>query len=134
MPTIDSSYLDSKITFDLFPAAIIGTTFKSATVNAILDYGIASMLKDVDALHAQVYATLPNGTIRDPKQLKYIKFTLANGKTEIIADAWIVPTSIVVENVKDFRITLSAVNPTDRERVKVLLSANGFTIASTELL
>lgn len=134
MATIDSTYIGSKISFDLWPSAIIGTTFKSAEVKAILDFDTVSTFKDVRALHSQVYSTLPNGTDANPEKVNYIKFLLSNGKVEYIADSWIKSSTVQTETTKDFQIVLSSVSPIDRERFKQILVASGATIKSSTIL
>ncbi len=134
MTIIDSSFIGSKITFDLWPSSIIGTTFKSAEVKAILDFDTVSTFKDVRALHSQVYSTLPNGTEVNPEKLTYVKFILSNGKPEYVADCWIKANTVQTETTRDFQIILDSVSPADRERYKQILVASGATIKSSTTL
>lgn len=134
MAVIDSSLIGSKITFNVYPSAIIGTTFKSVEVKAILDPETMFNIRDLRAIHVQVYATLPNGTEQDPDKLTYIKFLLPNGKVEYLADCWINGSTLQLETTKDFQIVLMDVTPSDRERYKQILVSSGATIKSATTL
>lgn len=128
MAIIDVLTLGSRISFETYPAAIIGTTFNNVRVDAILDFETASTLLDVAAMHANVYPTLPSGTADDYKGYYYAKLRLENGKVTVVGLPWIKEDTVITQSTVNLPVTVLSVNPVDQARFKAVCAANGFAI------
>lgn len=120
------------VTFTVYPATILGTKYTSVKVLSILDYETAKSFVDIDALHRNVYPTLPGGTVpNDPSQYDYVKVRFGNGSSDIIGLPWINAATIVVSSSQTLQLTFANISPIDQNRLKQVIAANGFVIEST---
>lgn len=120
------------VTFTVYPTAILGTKYTSVKVLSILDYETAKSFVDVDALHRNIYPTLPNGLVpNDPSQYDYVKLRFSNGASDIIGLPWINASTIVVSSSQNIQLTFTNLSPVDQNRLKQVVQANGFVIEST---
>lgn len=134
MSVYDHLNFGNVISFDVYPGAIIGSTFTNARVLAILDRDTANIWIDTAALHANVYPTLPAGVPDDPSQYQYVKLQLSNGNMTIIGIPWIKEDTIQLIDVGTLTITVPNASPGDRERIISALSANGYRAAKVTLI
>jgi hypothetical protein len=115
------------VSFNLYPAAILGTGYTNAKVLAILDSGTAAVLGyDVAARHANVFSTLPSGVPNDFTAYSYLKLLLATGDTTVIGIPWIIQSSLVVASVSSIQFTVQNITPSDQNTILQVLSAAGF--------
>jgi hypothetical protein len=134
MPTIDALTIGAHVSFDLYPAAVIGTTFNNVEVTDILSFSTAMALGvDVAAMHANIFPTLPNGTPADPTKYQYVRVVLPNGNIQILGLPWIKANTIVINSTKNLTLTIVSVNPVDQTRVLELLAHGGFTVVNPVL-
>lgn len=116
------------VSFNFYPASILGTGYKNAKVLAIIDMGTAIILGyDPAALHANVYPTLPAGVPNDPSEYSYLKLLLANGQTTVVGISWIIDNSLTVVSVSSIQFTVNGVSPSDQNTIIQALAAAGFT-------
>jgi hypothetical protein len=131
MSLLDVLTIGTRVSFDLYPASIVGTTFKNAEVASILDFTTAMLFEDVAAMHANVYPTLPPGTLNDPKKYTYIKFILENNKVLIVGLPWIKENTVAVESTTNMLVKVMSVDSVQRVRFVDMCAVNGFTIVVT---
>ena len=113
------------VTFDVF--AILGTKYKSVKVLSILDYSTAKLFVDVEALHRNVYPTLPINIVPDdPKQYYYAKLELNNGNIDVIGLPWIKSETVLVHSTQTMTLTFVNITPSDQSRLIQIVQANGF--------
>jgi len=121
------------ISFDVYPATIIGSRFVDVKVLALLDKETANLWIDAEAMHANVYPTLPAGVPDDPSQYQYVKFKHTNGTVSILGIPWINPDSITLSQRGTLTITVNDVGTVDKDRIIRALAANGYRIAKLTL-
>lgn len=127
--------LNSVVSFDLYPAALLGTGFKNAKVLAIVDADTTRYFGvDPVAQHVNVYPTLPSGTPNKYDGYPWIKLKLASGETTCIGLPWIIDGSYQVISQSSLRFTITDVAPEDQETILQALSANGFTAVNVEVI
>ncbi|WP_257292017.1 phage DNA polymerase-associated SH3 family protein [Endozoicomonas sp. ONNA1] len=118
--------LGDTVSFTLYPAGIIGTVYDHCRINALLDAQTARQFIDIDALHANVYPTLPEGTINDPSGYLYLKVKLPSGIDSVVGMNWIDQGTLIRHESMTATFTVDNVDTTDIEKIKLALSANGF--------
>lgn len=118
--------LKQTYSFQVHPAALLGNGFQNATVMAILDQESANQLIDTQAMHVQVYPTLPEGTPNNPAEYNYVKLRLANGTTTVLGIPWIKENTLVKQTSSVIKATIAGVTAADLPRVRAALLQNGF--------
>lgn len=121
------------LTFDVYPATIIGNRFIDVKVLGVFDKDTARMWIDPDAMHVNVYPTLPDGVPDDPDQYQFVKLQHLNGKVSIIGVPWIREDTIVISQKGTLTITVNDVGPVDLDRIVKALAANGYRSAKVSL-
>lgn len=122
------------VSFTVYPSTIIGTKYKDVKVLSILDYTTAKAFADVDALHRNVYPTLPNTVPNNPSQYYYARLEFVNGTTDIVGLPWIEAGSVVVKSAQSLQLSFKNISPVDQNRLIQVIQANGFTIDAVNLL
>lgn len=118
--------INDTISFSVYPSAIIGTTFSYCQITAVLDYDTVKNFIDVDALHNNVYPTLPETTSNNPSQYQYLKILLPSEQYTYIGLPWVDQESILKHSESRIRFTVEQVNSEDLSKINLLLSANGY--------
>lgn len=127
--------LNSTVSFDLHPAAILGASYKRAKILAIVDADSTPYFGlDAAAMHANVYPTLPGGVPNDHRAYMYLKLKLASGQITCVGIPWIVDASMVVETTRKIQITVDNVTPEQQNLIVQALSANGFGAVSIKYI
>jgi len=112
--------------FDVYPAALLGTSYLGVTVLSIMDPTTAAKEIDIQALHAQVYPTLPPGTPNDPTGYDYVKIQTITGQVTILGMAWINESTVVVVQSNTIVIRVNDVAAIDLSRIMNALVQNGY--------
>lgn len=107
--------------FDVYPAAIIPSTFKNAKVLAIMDRDSANREIDTQALHVQVYPYLPVGTPNDPDAYDYVKLLLTSGNTTVLGLAWINADTVELVESRTMMVKIANTKSSDVARVRAAL-------------
>lgn len=121
------------LSFEVYPAAVIGTHFDDVKVMGVFDSDTARMWIDPEALHVNVYPTLPAGTPDDPEQYQFVKLKHLNGNISIIGVPWIREDTIQISQKGTFTFKVEDVGPVDRDRIIKALAANGYRPTSVSL-
>jgi hypothetical protein len=85
--------LNKHYNFSLYPNSVLGTVYQNTKLVSILDYNIALKFANIELLQKQIFPYLPPGTSSDHTKYTYYLFK-HNDKNLVIADAWIIDTSI----------------------------------------
>ena len=127
MLAISALPLNSTVSFDLHPAAILGPSIKGAKVLAYLDAASTYYFNiDPVAQHVNVFPFLPPGTPNQFDAYPYIKLKLASGAITCIGLPWIVDASLAVATTRQMQITIDNVTPAGQNLILAALSANGY--------
>lgn len=121
------------ISFEVYPAAIVGARFTDVKVLAHLDKDSARQWIDPEALHVNVYPTLPTGTPDDPDQYQFLKLKHPNGKISVIGIPWIREETLQISTKGTLTLTVKEVDPADMQRIVQALSANGYQADTVSL-
>jgi len=117
--------------FSLYPNSVIGTLFRNAKLISILDYNIALKFANIELYQKQIFPYLPEGTSSNYTNYTYYLFLYKNKKI-IIANTWIIPTSIEVSSANTYTITLENISTSQLNIIRDQLRVLGisFTISS----
>lgn len=108
--------INNHYNFSLYANGVLGSSYRGLRLSSILDYSIAVKFGNIHLLHKQVYPYLPPGTPKD--NTKYTYFLFQDGDKQIvIAEEWIIPSSIEQTVGKDYTIVLKN---TTSERVAII--------------
>lgn len=104
--------INNHYNFSLYANSVLGSSYKGFRLSSILDYNVAVKFGNIDLLHRQVYPYLPPGTPKDHTKYTYFLFQSDN-KQLVVAQEWIIPSSIVQTVGRDYTITIR--NSTDAQ-------------------
>lgn len=113
--------------FDVYPSAILGTSFKNVTVMAIMDRATANKEIDTQAMHVLMYPYLPSGSVNDPDGYDYIKIKTTTGQTTIIGISWINDDTVELVESRTVTVVIDGVTASDVNRIKNALVQNGYS-------
>lgn len=112
--------------FDMFAPAILGNSYKGATILAIMDRETANREIDTQAMHISVFPHLPAGTPNDPNAYDYVKIKTSAGNTTILGVAWIKEETVTLVESRTITAKIAGVAAGDLTRVRNALIQNGF--------
>lgn len=112
--------------FDVYPVNEIGTGFKNVTVQSILDYNTALAFADIEALHVNVFPTLPAGTPNRPQDFDYLLIRTDDGNTTVIGVPWIKDETVELVQSLKIQAVIDGVGSADLERIRICLTQNGY--------
>jgi hypothetical protein len=127
MATQDQFPLSKQVSFEVYPSLILGNNFKNVKVMGIVDADTARMLGlDAPAMHANVYPTLPQGSVDAYDEYLYVRVKHSNGQQSILGLPWIKTSSVQVLDYTNVMVRVGNVNPGEAEKILEALAANGF--------
>lgn len=127
--------LESTVSFDLYPAHMLGTSIKNAKVLGIFNARIAMQLgHDAPAMHAIVFPTLPPGTPNGYDKYMYLYLKLASGGQTFIGLPWIKESTYVVEMVRTVTLFIENISPDQQSLAIQALSGIGLTVSKVEII
>ena len=133
MATDQDFTLNTTVSFDVHAEAVLGTGFSHMKVMGILDTESARRWIDPEAIHANIFPMLPDGTPDDPYAYHYVKIKGMDGQTTCVGLPWIIASSIEVHDYSTLKLEIERVSPADVDRIKRALSANGFRAVKIEV-
>ena len=107
--------------------AIFGASLKKLKFEAATNYDLAKQLEVVDQVYSQVYPSLPAPKVYAPKNETYYVFRQLNGTRIILAETWIVESSITEISSIPIQIQIADGKTGDIQRIKTALTALGFS-------
>lgn len=117
--------IGSAYNIPMLAPAVLGTSYKGATVKGLLDYSSAVQITDVAAIHASVLPLLPAGTPSDPTELIYVKILTSTGQITAIALNWISQQPTLITSTTQI-VTVTNINQSQVAALAAALVANGF--------
>ena len=117
--------IGSAYNIPMLAPAVLGTSYKGATVKGLLDYSSAVQITDVAAIHASVLPLLPVGTPSDPTELIYVKILTSTGQITAIALNWISQQPTLITSTTQI-VTVTNINQSQVAALAAALVANGF--------
>ena len=107
--------------------SVLGAEVKNAKLLAIFDYSTAITYEGIDLKFRTIYPLLPAGTPDDPSSCIYYRFLSESGEKIIVADQWIIESSVEVVEHITFKVTFEDASLSDISRVRDAVNALGFT-------
>lgn len=118
------------VSFEVYPAAVLGNRFDNVKVEGVFGSKIAKNYIDPEAMHINVYPTLPNGVPDDPDMYDYVLLKHTNGSYSVLGIPWIREDTIEIYQKGTLTLKVDDVGPEDRTRIVRALAANGYKVAS----
>lgn len=112
-------------TFNTKSPVFLGAVIERAKLKSIVDIDVARTMTPIDQLWAQIYPTLPTGTPNTPKASIYYVFEGLNKTRIVVADVWVVESSIQVIEHVTITATIPSASLNDVDVVRLALSAAG---------
>lgn len=112
--------------FSLYHNSVLGVSYTNAKLISILDYNTALKFSNVELLHKQIYPYLPPNTLRDHTKYTYYLFNY-NNKNIVIADVWIVASSIEETTGLSYTIRLNNITSSQLSIVRDQLRLLGIS-------
>lgn len=124
-----------RISFEVYPSSIIGNNFKEVYLEGVIDPTLALAHGiDIEAYHAKVYPTLPQGTAPDNAfGYNYVRVRYPNGASEVIGVPWIRPETLQILQGGRIILTFEDKTQSDLDRILQILSANGMSPADVHV-
>lgn len=113
--------------FTTYPVGIIGANYDNVVALGTVNAEVARRTADIDALHAQVYPTLPVGTPNDPNAYNYLILKLPSGGTTILGIPWIREDTVVVKDTQTAQALIFGVSGEDLPKITNALVQSGYT-------
>lgn len=122
-----TDFLGQTIAFEVYPSSVIGTRFNNAIVRGVVDHsGVTEFNPAV--MHANVFATLPSGSVDDFRKYNYLRLELENGNITFVGIPWIIANSVQVISNQDLVINIPKYGSYEnQEFIKRMLLNNGIT-------
>lgn len=112
--------------FSVHANAVLGSSYRNAKLISILDYNTALKFSNIELLHRQVFPYLPPNTIGDPTRYTYYLFSY-NNKTVVIADVWLIASSVEETQGINYTIQLNNITATQMSIVRDQLRLLGIS-------
>lgn len=114
-------------TFNTLAPAILGSSYKNAEMLGEISYEIAITRENIDLKYRQIYPVLPPNTTDSPKTQKYFIFRTETGQLVTLCEQWIDMASVQEVGGVNFTISFKDAEPADKNRIRSVLSAMGYT-------
>ena len=114
-------------TFSTISPVFLGSKIVNAKLKSIADADTARKFAPIDQTWAQVYPSLPLGTVNDANIVTFYLFETLNKSTVVMAAPWIVEDSVELITATTITATLSSASLSDVEKLRLALVASGFT-------
>lgn len=127
MSAYDLLELKKTYSFDVYPAGIISSSFKDVRIMGFLDKDTARRWIDPEAMHVNVYPTIPSsvGMPDDPDDYIFVKVKFPNGEVSVIGEPWIKTDTVEASGAGTLTLTIDNVSQSDKTRILNALSAVG---------
>lgn len=118
--------LNKHYNFSLYPSSVLGTIYQNAKLISILDYNTALKFSNIELLQKQIYPYLPPGTNSNYLNYNYYLFQY-NNKNIVIADTWIITTSIKESDGLNYTIQLNNISTSQLNTIRDQLRLLGIS-------
>lgn len=104
---------------------VLASEYKNCVYMGQVSYDLAILYDDVDAVHSNIYSTLPTGTVDDPRGYNYIIVMLPTKEKKVVGIPWI-KDPITVNESCIFTVKIYDADLNSSEKIKRALNAMGF--------
>lgn len=115
--------INKHYSFSVYGNSYLGQDYKNYKLLSILDYHTALKFSNVVLLNRQIFPYLPQGTPSDPTKYTYYLFKHKD-QDIVIADVWIIPSSITEATGVNYTLTLNNITATQmaviRDQLRLL--------------
>ena len=124
------------ISFEVYPATILGNAFKDVKVLGVIDADLAvSVGYDVIAKHANVFPALPEGEVEDnPRSYQYLLIQFMNGNRSAIGLPWIIRDTVVRRTTTKVVLEIDGAGSSDVTVMVEALAENGYKVTASRIL
>ncbi len=112
---------------------LIADIYTNVKVLGVISYDIAIQFEDVAAQHANIIATLPDGTPKNPQDYDYLYVETIDKQRRAVGVPWIKDPIVVVDSAS-IRVTVNNATTADVEKVRDALNAYGYIDLDVELI
>lgn len=123
--------LNNYYNISTYVPVIYGSELNNLKLVSIVDYSTALKFANIELMHKQIKPYLPTEAILDPVKYTYYRFKDSNNKEYVIADTWIIPTSIVEVAHVTINITVKNVTNADVPLLRDQLRTLGYSFDLT---
>ena len=104
---------------------LLASEYRNVVLEAIITYRQARKIEDVDATHANIIGSLPEGTPKSAREYNYLHIVMPSGEERAVGIPWIkYPINVISTQIIDVRVRGMAVD--DAAIVAKALRAYGF--------
>lgn len=104
---------------------LLASEYRNVILEGTITYRQARKIEDVDATHANIIGSLPEGTPKSAREYNYLHIIMPNGEERAIGIPWIKdPVNVISTQIIDARIRGMSLD--DAEIVAKALRAYGF--------
>lgn len=118
--------------FDMWPAALYGASFKNVTVLGTISEKLARASINTREQHINAYPFLPVGTPNNPEAYEYIQIQTQQGEVTTLGIAWIKADSIQEISSRNYRVRVKA-DASELPRLRNALLTSNFKEFEIEL-
>lgn len=104
----------------------LSSIYTNVTLLSICDASLARLHEDVDAIHANIIATLPTGTPVSCDEYNFLIVRLIDGVVKAVGVPWIKDPIRIIERT-DIVVTIKNTDVSDTEVISRALNAYGFS-------
>jgi len=105
---------------------LLSNEYRNVVLEGVVGYKQAKRIEDVDATHANIIGSLPQGTPKNAREYNYLHITMPDGSERAVGIPWIKdPINVVTKQIIVARINGSSIE--DGDVVAKALRAYGFT-------
>ena len=133
MNTDISFKLRGVYSFDVYPTALLGTSYKNVTILGIMDPTTAAKKVDIKSLHVMMFPTLPAGSSSNFEDYDYVEIKTSTGETTVLSMGWINPATVTQVTSSTAVATIGGISAADVPRIINALVQNGFNDVTVSL-
>jgi len=132
--------LNNTYNLNTYSPVIFGSNLKGLKLTGILDYNTAVKFDNIPSIQNQMLPYLPANAVggafnyaTDIFKYIYYKFIDSNNKEYIIADAWIIPSSIILVTNINIQVNVTNAQITDIPIIRDQLRALGYIFTISQI-
>ena len=105
---------------------LISSVYNNVTILGIVGYDMAMLTEDVNAIHRNIYSSLPDNTPSSAKDYNYLIVRLQDGTKKAVGAPWISNDIKVVSSVV-YTVTIRDGSADSTDLIRKALQSRGFT-------
>ena len=113
--------------FSVYANSVLGANFTSARCTSIMDYDTALKFANIELIQKQILPYIPIGSLTDQKQYTYYLFKLKDGRNIVVADTWVIASSVQLVQSSTYTLKLYDVSTTQLNIIRDQLNLMGIS-------